>query len=293
MSGGEQRDPKEDEADLPDPEFETVRNHTGLLHQIWDGLLLALGSGEENATRLGTLWGVLEHFEKLYQAVQADQFGTEVKGHGALASIPGGRDLIALVPAKGSFMLPLRLVPPDGELVGADYREVEALMGLLNPDSDLSEVLPTKPDRIGNELLRLYGVLAGSGTELCVTSVRDGNPVSKLRIGSDAAQLRVDWLDTKMSHDLGSTTLRGRLFRIDTKKSEIRIDAINPDDGEENVERATFKDEQLDDLRDALGRQVEIEASVTEERRPYESPGVRPTLHIEHLRRIEEEDDDS
>jgi hypothetical protein len=284
----EQGDPKEDE-DLPDPEFETVRNQTGLFQQIWDGLLLALGNDDENATRLGTLWGVLEHFEKLYQAVQADQFGTEVRGHGALASVPGGRDLIALVPAAGSFALPLRLVPPDGELVGADYRELEALMGLLSPDADLSELLPTKPDRIGNELRRLYAVLAGSGTGLAVTSVRDGSAVSQLHIGSDTAQLRVDWLDAMTPHDLGSRTLRGRLFRIDTKKSEVRIDAVDPDGGEESVEKATFEEDQLEALRDALGGQVEIEASVTEERRPYESPGIRPTLHIRRLRSIEED----
>lgn len=295
MNGDEQKDPHENESDLPDPEFEPIRNFAALpesiKQQIRDGLFLALGKAEESAIRVATLWGLLEHFDKLYQTVQAYKSGVEVNRFGALASIAGGKELQAFPAFEGSFALPLRLTRATEaqlELVEDDFSELDELMALLSPDTDLKQRLPELPERIGDELRQFYKALASEGTELRVEMIRDGQAVADVQVSSDEAQLKVAWLEEKTLHALGTKTLRGNLFRIDAKKNEIAIDVLDATEGESNVEKATYDEEQLDELRDALKHQVEIEVSVSEDRRPYERSVTSPTLSLNWIRRIEE-----
>lgn len=292
MNGEEPKDPIENEPDLPDPEFESIRNFAQLPEQIRDqirdGLFLAFGRAEESAIRVATLWGLLEHFDKLYQTVQAHKAGREVNRFGALAGVAGGKELEALPAYAGSFALPLRLKPPDGQLVGEDFSELDELVELLAPSTNLEETLPQLPERIGDELRQFYKALASGGTHLRVEVIRDGEAVSDAEVGPDEAQLKVRWLEEKTSHSLGTRTLRGHLFRIDTKKKEIAIDVLGPTEGEANVERATYEEEQLDELRDALKHEVEIEVSVSEDRRPYERSVTSPNLSLNSIRRIDE-----
>jgi len=293
LNNGEQKDPRENEPDLPDPEFEPIRNFAALPEsirkQMRDGLFLALGKAEESAIRVATLWGLLEHFDKLYQTVQAYKSGKEVNRFGALASIAGGKELEALPAFEGSFALPLRLKPPDGQLVGEDFSELDELANLISPETDLEERLPELPERIGDELRQFYRALASGGTHIRVEVIRDGQAVTNVEVGADEAQLKVAWLEEKTSHSLGTKTLRGNLFRIDTKKNEIAIDVLDATEGEANVEKATYEEEQLDELREALKHQVEVEVSVSEDRRPYERSVTSPTLQLTSIRRIEEE----
>lgn len=283
--------PSEDEPDLPDPEFETVRNFSALPEWIkrvfYEGLFVALGGPEENAIRVGSLWGLLKHLDKLYLAVQANQSGREVNRFGSLAAVPGGRALEAWPAFNGSYALPIRLTPPDGQLVGQEYRELEVLMELLAPSTDLGERLPELPERIGDELRSLLKVIARDGTNVRVEMIRDGAMVSQVEVGADHAQLTVDWLEEKSPHELGTETLRGKLFRIDVKRMEIAIDVLDDEDGDANVEKATFQDDQLEELRAALNHPVEIEVGVSEDRRPYERSVTSPKLSVNWVRRIE------
>jgi hypothetical protein len=292
LNGEGSTDPTENEPeDLPDPETETIRNFAGLpsrLRKLVDnGLFVALGDAGENAIRVGTLWGLLEHLDKLFHAVQVNQAGLEVNRRGALAVVSGGRELEAVPSVAGSYAIPLRLTPPDGQMVGQEYQELDALIHLLAPETALGDALMEVPERIGDELRRLYIVLASGGTNLRVEMVRDGQAVADVEVGVDEAQSKADWLEEKSTYDLGTKTFRGRLFRIDTKKSEIRIDVIGDTEDDANVERATFQDGQLDDLRDALNHQVEMEVSVSEERRPYERSVTSPVLSVSWVRRVE------
>ncbi|NLG66020.1 MAG: hypothetical protein GX537_10490 [Actinobacteria bacterium] len=289
MNGEEPTEPPEKAPDLPDPEFEPIRNFAALPQRIKEliqhGLFLTLGP--ESAVPVGTLSGLLGHVDKLYQAVQVNRSGQEVNRRGALAAVPGGRSLEALPSLSGSYALPLRLREPEGQLVGEDYQELEALIHLLDPTTNLEEELDELPDRIGDEVRRLYEVLASGGSNLRAEVVRDGQAGNSIEVSADEAQTKAAWLDEKTPHDLGTKTLRGRLFRIDTKKSEIRIDVIGDTEGEKNVESATFQEEQLDDLREALNHQVEMEVAVSEERRPYERSATSPTLSVSWVRRVE------
>lgn len=297
MNGEGSTDPTDNEPDdLPDPETETIRNFAGLppgLRKLVDnGLFVALGGAGETAIRVGTLWGLLEHLDKLFHAVQVNEAGLEVNRRGALAVVSGGRELEAVPSVAGSYAIPLRLTPPDGQMVGQEYQELDALIHLLMPETALGDALLEVPERIGDELRRLYIVLANGGTNLRVEMVRDGQAVAEVEVGVDEAQSKADWLEEKSTHDLGTKTLRGKLFRIDTKKSEIRIDVIGDAEDEANVERATFQDDQLEDLRAALNHQVEMEVSVSEERRPYERSVNSPNLSVSWVRRVEVESAD-
>ncbi len=199
--------------------------------------------------------------------------------------------LEALPSLAGSYAVPLRLTPPDGQMIGQEYQELDALIALLAPSTNLEEALQELPERIGDELRRLYNVLANGGTDLRVEMVRDGEAVADVEVGVDEAQSKAAWLEEKTPHDLGTKALRGRLFRIDTKKSEIRIDVIGDTEGEPNVESATFQDEQLDELREALNHQVEMEVSVSEDRRPYERSVTSPRHSVNWVRQVESEGD--
>lgn len=287
---GDPTDPTENEPDLPDPEFEPIRNYAELpepiRNEMRDGIFLAL---EETAIRVGTLWGLLEHFDKLYHAVQAHKSGREVNRFGALAAVVGGKELEALPAFAGSYALPLRLKPPDGQLVGEEFSELDELAELLAPATDLDERLQQLPERIGDELRQFYKALASGGTDLRMELIRDGQAVSDVKIGADEAQMKVAWMEEKTAHALGTKTLRGLLFRIDTKKTEIAIDVLEATDGESNVERVTYDEGQLDELRDALKHQVEAEVSVSEDRRPYERSVTSPRLSLNSIRRIEED----
>lgn len=288
------KDPHEGgEPDLPDPEFEPIRNFAGLPErirsQIRDGLFLTLGGAEESAIRVATLWDLLEHFDKLYQTVQAHKSGRDVNRFGALAGMAGGYELEALPALEGSFALPLRLKPPDGQLAfGEEFAELDELVELLAPSTNLEDTLPQLPERIGDELRQFFKALASGGTDLHMEVIRDGQAVSGVGVGADEAQLKVRWLEEKTSYSLGTRTLRGNLFRIDTKKNEIAIDVLGSTEGEANVEKATYEEEQLDELRDALKHEVEVEVSVSEDRRPYERSVTSPNLSLNSLRRIDE-----
>lgn len=288
--------PNEDETDLPPPETVKIRNFVDLPKQIKDtihvGAFLAVGGHavRNDAIRVGVLSGLLTHFEKLFRIMQAFNSGMEVNRRGRLADVPGARQLEALPAWAGSYALPLRIEPPEGEMVGHDYHELEALMEILAPDSDLGEHLPALPERVGDELHELLHVLALSGAYLKVEAVRDGVATQEVQIPADLARRTAAWLAEEVAHDLGVSTLRGKLFRIDTKKSEIRVDVLQ-ETGESLSEKASFRPAQLEDLRTALDGEVDVDVEISEERRPYERTARTRTLSVVAVRQVAEADE--
>lgn len=282
--------PKEGDSDLPLPETVKIRNFADLPQQIKDtvhvGAFLSLdGHAVRNsAVGVGVLSSLLTHFDKLFRIMQAVGSGTDVNRRGRLPDVPGGRELEALPALAGSYAMPLRIEPAEGEMVGNEYHELEALMDILASDTDLGDQLNALPERVGDELHELLHVVAYGGVDLKVEAVRQGEATGKVEIPAGRARETAAWLAEEMVHDLGVSTLRGKLFRIDTKKSEIRIDVLQETVGDALVEKASFQPTQLEDLRAALDGNVDIEVEISEERRPYERTARTRTMSVVAVR---------
>jgi hypothetical protein len=122
--------------------------------------------------------------------------------------------------------------------------------------------------------------------------VHENQAVEEIRIEADDAQRKAAWLAEESEHDLGTYSLRGKLFRIDTKNSEIRVDVLQ-EDGDSSIEKASYKEDQFEDLRDALDHQVEIEVGLIEERRPYERTARIRKLNVIAIRRLNDDESDA
>jgi hypothetical protein len=93
--------------------------------------------------------------------------------------------------------------------------------------------------------------------------------------------------DTKWSEP-GVDHVRGLLFRIDTKRARIAVDADpEEEDGEPVVVEAVFSMDKLEELRAALRHRVDVEVSVLEERRRYERTARARTVTVTSVSIIE------
>lgn len=213
----------------------------------------------------------------------------EVKRTGRLPDVAGAKRLVVLPAYAGkSFAVPLRLDSPEGELVVEDRNELETVVSLLGESEgdSFAEQLFDLPERAGDELNLLLETLAAGCVDLTIEVVRGGQPESPVRVGTEAADARSAWLTEPVVSEVGSETLRGKLFRIDTKRGRIAVDISQDDDEAPDVAEAAFQPDQLDELRDALNHRIEIEVRVVEERRRYERTARGRTRSVVSVRRL-------
>jgi hypothetical protein len=264
------------EDDLPPPEIETIRNLVG--DETWKsfahrGALVKLdGAGvQEHSVVVSTLAPILTHFDRLVRITQAHRSGLEVKRQGPITEVKGVGHLAALTPVPGSFAIPLRLDPPSDEMFADDKNELEAVVGLLTVDGTaLDELLITLPERVGDELVRLLKEAESGRVGLAIVVLRDGDISAYVDVAADTAAQRAHSLERTQASDAGRQTLRGTLWRIDTKHNKMTIDAAGSDEDDPIVVTVSFDDSQLEDLKESLREYVEVETSITEIRRSYE-----------------------
>ncbi len=258
------------EDELPDPEIEIIRNFAP---SAAHGALVALdGEGvRDNSVDVRVMSRVLDHFDRLIRIVRADRSGFEIKRLGRIVEVKGARRLAALPAVAGSYVVPLRLDDPEGELVVADHEEVEAVVELLaGSDEAMQALISEFPERVGDELLGLLRALAAGKVDLQTYALRDGVTTARAEVSTKDAARRSSWLADRTWSEPGVDTLRGTLFRIDTRRGRIAVDVSDENDESPVIEVASFSLDQLEDLRRTLHREVEIEVSVVEERRRYE-----------------------
>jgi hypothetical protein len=256
--------------DLPEPEIETIRNLAPIAPR---GAVVALdGEGvRNNSVDVRVMSRVLTHFDRLVRILRADRGGFEIKRRGRIVEVKGARRLAALPAIAGSYVVPLRLDDPEGEMVIADHNELEGVVTLLAEDEEaMQAVLSELPERVGDELLGLLRVLAAGSVDLRAYALRDGETTARAEVRAEEATRRSAWLADPAWSEPGVDSLRGTLFRIDTRRGRIAIDVSKEDDPSAVVEEASFSLDLLEDLRKALHREVQLEVSVIEQRRRYE-----------------------
>jgi hypothetical protein len=287
------------EDDLPEPEIETILNFAGLSPELKaamrNGALLTLsGRGiKEHAVSVGVLSEVLVHFDRLFRIMQAIKSGFDVRRTGRLVEVAHTRHLTALPALASSYVLPLRLEDPEGELVAEDHQELEAVMELLSGDdiAQLSEKLSSLPERVGDELYWLLRALVAGDVNLAVEAVREGVATAPTRVDAEIADRRATWLTEPITSEVGVETLRGKLFRIDTKRLKIAVDVSQEEDESTVIEEASFSPDQLESLREALNGLIELQVSVIEEKRRYERTARSRTMAVTSVRRLTVEDE--
>jgi len=260
----------DDDDDLPEPEIETIRN---LARVAPRGAVVVLdGEGvRDDSVDVRVMARVLDHFDRLVRIVRADRSGFEVKRVGRIVEVKGARRLAALPAVGGSYVVPMRLDDPEGELVIAEHEELEAVVDLLAADDEsLQRLLSEFPERLGDELLGLLRALVTGDVDLRAYAVRKGTVTARAQVDGETAVRRQGWLADSTWSEPGVDTLTGTLFRIDTKRGRIAIDVSDEDDLSPVVEEASFSLDLLEDLRRSLHHEVTIEVSVVEERRRYE-----------------------
>lgn len=262
--------------DLPPPEIETIRNLVGgAWHSLAQrGAVLKLdgASVRDHSIDVSVLAPVLEHFDRLVRITQAHRSGLEVKRRGPITEVKGAGRLAAMAPAPGSYAIPLRLDPPHGEMFSADHRELEEVVTLFTADdAALDEMLAALPERVGDELVNLLRATDAGKVDLGVIVLRDGGVSAQANVAARDAAKRVKILEEPQSSDAGRQVLRGTLWRLDTKHRKATIDAASPTADEAAIVAiVAFDDEQLEELRQSLREYVEVEVSLTEQRRSYE-----------------------
>lgn len=286
--------------DLPEPEIETIRNLAQIASR---GAVVALdGEGvRTNSVDVRVMSRVLDHFDRLVRIVRAYRSGFEVKRRGRIVEVKGARRLAALPAMAGSYVVPLRLDDPEGEMVIADGDELEAVIGLLaEGDDGMQRLLSDFPERVGDELLGLLRALAAGEVNLRAYALRDGATTARAEVDTKGAARRSSWLADRTWSEPGLDSLRGTLFRIDTRRGRVAIDVSDEDDPSPVVEEASFSLDLLEDLRSALHGEVQIEVSVIEERRRYERTArsramtvTRVVPHSEGDPPSDSDDDDS
>ena len=278
--------PRDDE--LPDPETENIRNFADLPARVraaFEGAFMKLDGAavRGQAVDVNVLSGVLSHFDRLFRIMVAVGAGLEVQRKGRIAEVSGAKHLAALPAYGGSYALPLRLEDPQGELVGDDRGALDAVLGLLEGSPDWS--LVALPERVGDELSALLHELGVGSADLKVEAVRNGQAVRQVEISSADADARASQLTELEKSAVGTEVIRGKLFRIDTKRSRIAIDAYGESD-EDAIIRITFQPSQLEDLRAALDHNVEIAVEVLEERRPYERTARTRVMSVASIKQL-------
>jgi hypothetical protein len=280
-------DPNEE---IPEPKIGKVKNYkdlpAALRRKFQDGLLLLL-EGEpvdDGAIAIDAYWGSLRRFDTLYRVVQAVKAGKDVGRDGRIPDVPGSRGLEVLAGFEGSYATPLRLCDPAPDELVTDYGEIDALLRVLSIDPESSDALVDLSERIGDDLRELLAEIGTKGLDMKVEAIQRGHSVGEVSISRAQATDRAVALDEKSMHDLGTTFVTGRLFRIDTKKSEIRIDVlVGPSKYE--TERVAYEPSQLETLTELLDGPVTAEVAISEERRPYEKRAKSQALKLRTIDR--------
>jgi hypothetical protein len=271
--------------ELPEPKIGKVKGYkdlpASLRERFLDGLLLLLDGEpvEHGAITIEALWGALHRFDTLYRVVQAVKAGKDVGRDGRIPEVPGSRGLEVLAGLEGSYAMPLRLCEPSPDELVTEYGEVDALLAVLSVDPKSPESVATLSERVGDDLRELLAEVGTKGLDIKVEAIRGGSSVGEVSITKDQAAERATALDMKSTHDLGETFVTGKLFRIDTKKSEIRIDVL-VGSSKYATERVAYQATQLDALTSLLDKPVTAEVAISEERRPYEGHAKSQMLKL-------------
>lgn len=261
--------------DIPEPEIEIIRNLVGggWERVVSGGAFIRLdGPGvHENAVEVPVIGRVLNHFDRLFRIVVAHRGGLEVKRRGRITEVKGTRHLAAVAPLPGSFVIPLRLDNPEGELVVADHRELETVVHLLETRTDrIDEALRELPERAGDELVELLGATEGGQVDMRVVALRDGDVSARADVPTGEARAVSRHLSSTKWSETGQQALTGVLFRIDTRNEKIALDVYDEESEASEIVEASFSIDLLETLRPALHGYVEVVVDVREERRPYE-----------------------
>lgn len=274
-----------DDDGLPPPEIETIRNLVGnAWHSFSErGALLKLeGAGiRDNSVGVAILAPILEHFDRLLRITQAHRAGFEVKRRGPITEVKGFGHLAAMAPVPGSYAIPLRLDPPQGEMFAEERDDLEEVVRLMAADRDtLNEMLRRLPERTGDELVNLLKVADAGRVDLGVVVLSKRTISAQVDLGAQSAGQLAKRLEEPQSSDAGRQVLRGTLWRIDTKHRKITIDAAAATEDMAIVATVDFVDSQLDGLREALREHVEVEVSVIEQRRSYEQTARKQEMKL-------------
>lgn len=275
-------------ADLPTVEWFAARTPRG-------AALAFDGPAQNPAIDVRVLAPVLVAFDRLVRIIRVHRSGLDVKRTGRLTEVKGAPRLKATPAFAGSYILPMRLEPPEDELVVIDHGELEDAVGLLALDTDLLlERLLEFPERVGDELDDLLKTTAGAGVDLRAVAFKDGRISADAEVRANAAQSRIAALEELARSEPGEEQLEGRLFRIDTKRMKIAVDVPGEDDDDAPVVvEAHFNIDRLEELRRALGHWVELELTVWALRRRYERSARSRIREVTSVRRLPDLDDDA
>ena len=247
------------------------------------------GDGVTNdAVEVRVMSRILEHFERLVRILRAHKSGLEVKRRGRIVEVQGAARLVAVGALGGSYVVPLRLEVPESELLSEDHGELEEAVGLLDLEGDaLFESLAELPERVGDELVGLLEAAADGRIDLQVDAYKKGETTATASVSTERASSTTASLEDLLWSEPGVDHLRGILFRIDTKRLRIAIDAeLEDDEVDHQIVEAVFPIDMLEALRTALHGPVEIEVIVVEQRRRYERSARTRSMTVTAMRSL-------
>jgi hypothetical protein len=274
--------PDDSEGELPPPVIETVRNR---------GALLSLGGAgvRGHATELRNLAPVLEHFDRLVRVVQVIRSGLSVERIGRLVEVSDAARLVALPAMPGSYEIPLALVSASEQMSltdATDVAELEEVADLLalQDGHQIAERLRAKPERLGDELLALLYAVSKGSVDIKLSVFSKGSTIKTAYINASDAKARRDAVREVEKSEPGTETVTGELFRIDTRSKQIAVLVPDPDDAEESsIVQARFEIDQLETLRSALRKTVEVGLEIVDERRLYERAPHKRSVTVRTL----------
>ena len=104
-------------------------------------------------------------------------------------------------------------------------------------------------------------------------------------------RIEANWLSSLEDSAIGNEIVQGKLFRIDTKRARIAVDSREAD--ESVIVEASFDPEQLETLRKALNRDIELAVEIVEERRPYEQTARNRLMKAVTIRLLDQDDEET
>lgn len=217
-----------------------------------------------------TLGQIYTQLDRVQRGLQAEQAGIALATRGRIPLAEGAAAWRAKAPVGGSFVLLFELGEPEslsmteaGSLDSPTIASIRRLLGLLELDPPLLvEELTGMADRLGRDLSALVKVLADENLRSTWRSREDRDPVL---MSAKQSRERHEAIETEVLSQPVIESVRGLLFRVDTKAGKIKLD---PDDGGDPV-TAEFDLEQLEDLRAGLRRRVHVELTLREFRYAY------------------------
>lgn len=269
---------------VPDPPEELPTTSWMVAGAARGALVTLNGTGVRgNAVDVRAPIRVLEHFERLVRILRLHRSGLDVKRRGRLTEVQGAPKMLAVSATAGSYVVPLQLEMPGGEMVLEDHGELEAtvaLLGIADDDAIFTE-LRELPERVGDELIEILSATSAFDVDLDVKAFREETTTATASLEAARANASVGSLEKTSWSERGVDQIRGTLFRIDTKRGRIAVDAEpEEEDAEPIVVEAAFSMDKLEELRAALHHRVEIEVNVQEERRRYERTARRRTVSV-------------